>query len=924
MQIRLTTLLRKSNATSIGVLLFTLFVLPATLYAAHSFNHYQQTSKINSDTQSIFRDINERLNAIRTLMSSLVALNDVLPEFDKRTLQLFSKHVFQNDTYITALGRFDRVNGDERSSFESRLSGKENTKLQIHQFTELGDEARRPESDWYYPISMLEPMSPHNKLLLGADLGSATGFSEIIHTNTVNSDPVFTTLPTSWPRGVSLIALQTINSNDFTPGDNGEQLSKPVGGFWAYIDLQKLLANASDQWSSYDLNVEIVSGNKRKVLYKKLAAPNSAGFLTSLYQTNSVKQRFNAGHDRYLVVTFEQAIGFSVKALITIMIMIVISVVALFSTILFITARTASTDQSVNVQEQEKDLLLEDRKNAEKTLNSVQDAIITLDTNFRIAHINPAASIQFNIKASLAIGSKLSRMMQFQEVDSNFENFNIPAALANIEHNSKGEFDVVPTGCSHDDFVLRLTLSSSRTPEGKTDGHVLVFRDVSHERRLTNKLAYQANHDALTGCTNRYFFENKLATLIDEQPFNNQTHALCYMDLDQFKIVNDTCGHRAGDRLLQELTENMLTGIRQSDVLSRLGGDEFGLLIVDATPETAIEISERIYKFFQNYVFHHEDKAFAVRASIGMVHIDESSGQLKDILAAADIACYAAKDSGRNNLSIYSKTDENMAERSVELSWLPRLQNALQKNEFRLHVQAVAKLKPESNIAHFEFLLRLANPDGSDSTPWQFIQAAERYDLMRDIDKWVIKNALRTVAELKGQPGGNCSFSINLSGQSAADPTLKVFIQEQLAHYDVNPAQIWFELTETAAISHFSVAVDLIKSIRSFGSKVALDDFGSGLSSFGYLKNLAVDVIKIDGQFVREIANNSIDREMVRAIHQVGKSMGIETVAEFVESQEIVDELIKIGIDYAQGYHIGKPGPIGDAMSQVPGLYKAS
>lgn len=917
---RVITFLSQRNAMFTCALFFAFIVLPVTLYVAYSFNHYQQARKIDRDTQNISKDINERLNTIRTFMSALVALDSATPEFDKQTLRLFSKQVFQNAHLITLLGRFDRVSGEQRASFETRLSGTGQLNRQIHQFTEQGDKYSRPELDWYSPISMLEPMTVQNTLMLGADLASAKGFDEIIYTNAANDNLVLTTLPASWPSDANLIAIRTINSNDLPLSKNEGRQSEPAGGFWASVDLQKLVGNASDQWSSYELSVEIVSGDNRQILYEKMATPDSELFLTSLYKPNSVTQQFNAGLDRYLIVTYQRAIGFSLGDLIAIL----ISVMALFFSLLFITAHTVSSRRTVNEQAQEKDLLFEERDMAVKTLNSVQDAIITLDADLRIVHINPAAIVQFNIKADQALGSKLFDMMQFQEVDSNSENFNIPAALAAIEHNSKGEFDVVPAGCSHDDFVLRLTLTSSRTPEGKTSGHVLVFRDVSHERRLTNKLAYQANHDALTGCTNRYFFEHKLATLIDELPFNNQTHALCYMDLDQFKIVNDTCGHRAGDRLLKELTENMLTGIRQCDVLSRLGGDEFGLLIVDATPQTAVEVSERIYKFFQNYVFHHEDKAFAVRASIGLVHIDQTSGQLKDILAAADIACYAAKDSGRNSLSIYSKTDENMAERSVELSWLPRLQNALQNNEFRLHAQAMATLNPELDIAHFEFLLRLANPDGSDITPWQFIQAAERYDLMRDIDKWVIKNALRTVAELQGRPGGNCSFSINLSGQSAADPTLKVFIREQLARYDVNPAQIWFELTETAAISHFSVAVDLIKSIHSLGSKVALDDFGSGLSSFGYLKNLAVDVIKIDGQFVREIANNPIDREMVRAMHQVGKSMGIETVAEFVENQEIVEELIKIGIDYAQGYHIGQPGPIEEAMSQVPGLYKAA
>lgn len=367
--------------------------------------------------------------------------------------------------------------------------------------------------------------------------------------------------------------------------------------------------------------------------------------------------------------------------------------------------------------------------------------------------------------------------------------------------------------------------------------------------------------------------------------------------------------------------------VRDDDVLSRLGGDEFGLLMINVNRDEATRMSNRIYDFFQNYIFKHEDFAFSVTASIGVVHIDKSCANMKDVLAAADIACYSAKDNGRNSLSVYSKTDVGMAERSVELSWLPRLQKALQEDQFRLYLQPVASLlktPSEQRITHFEFLLRLTDSDGKEMSPWQIIQAAERYDLMREIDKWVIRNALRTVSELQSGPGAQCSYSINLSGQSAADPSLKSFIATQMNAHQIDPSKIWFELTETAAISHFSVAVDLIKNIRSVGSKVALDDFGSGLSSFGYLKNLPVDIIKIDGQFVKEISHNPIDREMVRAIHQVGQSMNIVSVAEFVEDQATVEELLKIGVNYAQGYFIGKPQRIEDAIAKLTDKPKAA
>lgn len=457
------------------------------------------------------------------------------------------------------------------------------------------------------------------------------------------------------------------------------------------------------------------------------------------------------------------------------------------------------------------------------------------------------------------------------------------------------------------------------------------MRNVSQEYRLTAKLAHQANHDVLTGCSNRYHFEQMLAGLIDELAFDQRQHALCYIDLDQFKVINDTCGHRTGDRLLRELSEHMRTLLGDGDILARLGSDEFGLLMTNVSPDEAVELSNRVFQSFQTYTFRHEEKVFAIRASIGLVHIDNSCSSMKDVTAAADIACFTAKDSGRNSLYVYSPTDDTIAERSVELSWLPRLQHALQNDEFMLFIQPVscvnklgANAPVTSSIQHFEFLLRLHNPDGPEFTPWQFIRAAERYDLMRQIDRWVIRNALRTVAELKGGPGGGCSYSINLSGQSAADPTLKTFIRDQYEYYKIVPSQIWFELTETAAISHFSVATELFKSIRDLGSLVALDDFGSGLSSFGYLKNMPIDIIKIDGQFVREIVNNKIDRQMVLSIKQLGEVMGIKTVAEFVENQEILEELIEIGIDYAQGYYLGKPAPVATSMAELFNYQRAA
>ncbi len=899
----------------LGALLACLVCAPVLLYTAHTLNYHNQNTRIEADAGSVSRDIGQQFSEIRTLMASLVGLHYASSELNNSALLLFTEELRKKAPYITGIGRYERIAGNQRSEFESHMSQTGLFGLEVTQINDNGRTSIRPDAKYYYPISMFEPMALGNLQLLGADLATVPGLQDQLDLIAKRNGSLLSSMPDNWPNGGDLMLFRPVYRAKRAPQNPLSRTLKSAGGFWITIDMATLLKDVSAEQNEFDLSVKLVDDHFEKLLYSRVATQSEPLYFSSLYKRKTFTEQWPSTA-KSLVITLHRELGYSANTLLGNL--AILGVLLLMGAMLM--AHIANKRTRMRDRQRDRYALFKEREKAEKTLNSVQDSIITLDENYCIAHINPAAVIQFSAKPSNTVGRPLNNIIQFQLVDDTFGIFNVEAALANVAHNGEDEFDVVPVDHARPDCVLRLTLTSTRSHSGDITGHILVLRDISHEHRLTLKLEYQANHDALTGCSNRYYFEQTLANLIEKLPTSGLTHALCYMDLDQFKVINDTCGHCAGDQLLTELTENMMLIIREGDVLSRLGGDEFGLLMIDVSSEDIQAITQRVFEFFQNYVFYHEEKAFAVRASIGVVHIDQSCNSIKDVLASADIACYAAKDSGRNSMYVYSKTDDTMAERSVELSWLPRLQNALQNDEFRLHVQAVASVSSQStpnSVEHFEFLLRLANSDGSESTPWKFIQAAERYDLMREIDKWVIRNSLSTVAELSDSVGGNCSFSINLSGQSAADPTLKDYIREQLLHYKVDPSHIWFELTETAAISHFSVALDLIKSIRDLGAKVALDDFGSGLSSFGYLKNLPVDIIKIDGQFIKEIANNPIDREMVRAIHQVGKSMGIVTVAEFVEDQAILDELASIGIDYAQGYHIGKPCNIKEAMNRL-------
>lgn len=903
------------------------FALPFVVFFANLTNHNHFGEQAYRDAGKLTQGIGERIGVINTTIDTLSRLQVVQAALKDEMLVSAINSTSHNASYIRNVGQYRILTHDQRDTFESQLSHNGYSDFSIARIQDNGRFTQRSKQDLYFPVSAAGPPRTTPSGFLGVDLASHPQMAKQLMQLKETGANALVTLPFVWPLKADLMILQpnaAINSSMSAQDESGEHSDLPAaGGSWLAIDMARLFSTLSPVATQFDISAQLESGGLSEDIYARSGQERSKLLFSSWYEKSHVESVWNISPNTRLVVVFEQTNGISItSALATVMLALLILLISCLYTRSVIRQQNNERQHHEGLQD-----LFHEREKAEKTLNSVQDSIITLNPELTIIHINPSAVLQFNTTASMVVGKHLSALSEFCRVDGNGELLNVQAILATINHNVKKDIDVVPAGSPDDDFVLRMSLSSSYDYANVLTGHVLVLRDISHERRLSRKLAYQANYDALTGCTNRHFFEQSLERLLGEMPGTELNHTLCYMDLDQFKVINDTCGHRAGDQLLIELTKNLKLLIRDQDVLSRLGGDEFGLILVGLDKHEAGAIADRLYQFFQNFSFTHQGNAFSITASIGVVHIDTLCATSKDIMAAADIACYAAKDSGRNSMSVYSKSDENMTERSEELSWLPRLQTALQNNEFRLHAQAVATLDPDSDdlpVEHFEFLLRLTDKSGTEMTPWQFIQAAERYDLMRDIDRWVISNALRLVSEQDGGRGSDCSFSINLSGQSAADPTLKTFIQEQIKHHGVDPAKIWFELTETAAISHFSVAIDLINNIRSTGAKVALDDFGSGLSSFGYLKNLPVDVIKIDGQFVKEIATNSIDREMVRAIHRVGEAMNIVTVAEFVEDQETVDELRRIGVNYAQGYFIGKPTPVSQAIAALGHSDKAA
>jgi diguanylate cyclase (GGDEF)-like protein/PAS domain S-box-containing protein len=438
---------------------------------------------------------------------------------------------------------------------------------------------------------------------------------------------------------------------------------------------------------------------------------------------------------------------------------------------------------------------------------------------------------------------------------------------------------------------------------------VVQLEDISEARKLTEQLSYQASHDSLTNLFNRREFDKRLKCISESAYQVDTAHALCYLDLDQFKLVNDTCGHAAGDEMLRQLSIILKEQIRTRDTIARLGGDEFGILMEHCSIDNALRVANSLLDAIQKFQFVCEGKVFNLGASIGLVTITSVNNTI-DLLQAADAACYTAKDMGRNRVHVYNENDTELTRRQGEMLWVARINKALKENRFFLVAQSIQSTLDRDKIEEekFEILLRMEDDSGEIISPGLFLPAAERYGLASTLDRWVVKTAINTIVRRK--PSSRLSFySINLSGQSIGDKDFLEYVELIFDTFPEAIEKICFEITETAAINNFANALEFINTLKKRGCCFALDDFGSGLSSFAYLKDLPVDFVKIDGMFVMDIDYNETNYAMVKSINEIAHTMGKQTIAEFVENDSVLAILGDIGVDYVQGYAIGKPRP---------------
>lgn len=572
-----------------------------------------------------------------------------------------------------------------------------------------------------------------------------------------------------------------------------------------------------------------------------------------------------------------------------------------------VTERTTELRREIDQRQAVEQALFQEKELAQVTLKSIADGVLTTNAQGKVTYLNPVAETLTGWPNQEAIGRPLEDILV---ILNEITRVPVESPVARVLRDGR-MIEIIEHCLLVSRSGAEYGIDESAAPICDRNGHmlgvVIVFRDVTQARKTSQQLSWQANHDSLTGLVNRWRFEEILtSTLADRR---GHLHMLCYLDLDRFKVVNDTCGHTAGDELLQQVARLLKQQIRSVDTLARLGGDEFGLILYDCPLKKARTIAENIRAAIQNFQFNWDDTTFHIGVSIGLVVLDVEIANVVMAMNAADAACYQAKAKGRNRVQMYQADDVNILQQRGQQRWSLRIKHALACDRFCLYAQPVKSSHSDTDIHHYELLLRMIGDDGSLIRPNQFIPAAERYDLIVAIDSWVVTHVLDRLAN-SGLVHPNTVYMINLSGASLGDEKFLHFLIDTLARSPLSPKALCIEITETAAVRNLSQAAKFMRQLQKLGLSFALDDFGSGMSSFAYLKSLPIDYVKIDGKFITDMAVDPTATAIVESIHKVAQVMGLHTIAECVETPELHHLAQQIGIDFMQGYHIAQPIPL--------------
>ncbi len=579
-------------------------------------------------------------------------------------------------------------------------------------------------------------------------------------------------------------------------------------------------------------------------------------------------------------------------------------------------ARDVSYRKSLEVS------LSRSKRQAQYTLESIAEGVITTDNEGRIDYMNRAAESMTGADREAAAGQQVSDIFSLiDEADRRSLGDPVERCLAMRRRVNMGRRALMVSRDGEQEHSIEITASPIKGPGNSITGTVVVFHDVSELRGLTRQMSYQATHDPLTGLVNRREFERRLQEAMDHAHAEESTHILCYMDLDRFKAVNDSCGHLAGDNMLREIASLIRNQVRDSDSVGRLGGDEFGTLLIGCPLEKATQIATDICGAVSDYRFVWQDKIFNIGISVGLVEITQASGSLQDIMSAADSACYVAKQRGRGQVHVYSARDEAIARERGDIRWLRQMQSALHEDRFQIALQSIIATAGQDSGPAYEILIRLPDERGRIANSAEFLRPAQRYQLMPQIDRWVVAATLSAMnaGEIRLPRGRSCS--INISGQTLSDEGFLGFVVDSLDRSGISPGSICFEVNEGVVSTDVQHVQRFIEVLHGIGCEFALDDFGSGLGSFSRLKRLPVDYLKIDGAYTRGLPADDINQEMVTAMIKLARTMEFRVIAEQVESQQDFDWLRDHGVDFVQGNFIDEPTALGSASTS--GTFRA-
>lgn len=543
------------------------------------------------------------------------------------------------------------------------------------------------------------------------------------------------------------------------------------------------------------------------------------------------------------------------------------------------------------------------------TMDSIGEAVLTTDSQGYLQYLNPVAERLTGWTQEEAVGKRYRKILNVINEKTRKPDFNSVTLCLRENRVITLSDDNILINRQGDEMAIQESVSPIRDAGGNVLGVVIVFHDVSEQRRIAEELSYRATHDTLTGLPNRSEFEKSLKRFVNNNREQEQVNALMFIDLDQFKLINDYCGHSAGDCLLKEVAQIMRSCVRSSDMVARIGGDEFAILLSKCDTEKSMKIAKKICKSLGDYRFQHDDKSFKVAASIGLVMVNNNWESETKLLQAADSACMRAKRAGKNRVHIYFD-DEHAADSSKgEIQWASRIEQALEEKSFELYCQRIMPLSHEG-LLHAEILIRMKDKNGHLISPNAFLPAAERFNMATRIDRWVVREVFEWMNKNAASLSHVESLSVNLSGQSLGDLAFHNYVISLIQVMDIDCQKLCFEVTETSAITNIAEAKKFIDAMNGYGVKFSLDDFGSGVSSFGYLKNLSVDYLKIDGQFISDLVENEVGQATVRCITEVAKATGKQTIAECVDNPVVENLLKKMGVDFTQGYLKHKPAPI--------------